>query len=72
MLIDNYRHNSHLRKLFCLYAFSQFFDRRDVTHFLADYKGPETGQRSQPKNLYEGNRYMVDGLNRNDENIGKG
>ena len=39
MLIDNYRH-IHIYKN----AFSQFFDRRDVTHFLADYKGAEPGQ----------------------------
>ena len=30
--IDDYRHIPYN-------AFSQFFDRRDVTHFLGDYKG---------------------------------
>ena len=43
MIIDNYTY-SHLRKLFCLYAFSQIFDCRDVTLFLANYKGAEPGQ----------------------------
>ena len=40
MLIDNYRH-IHIYEN-CSdnnYAFSQFFDRRDVTHFLGNYKG---------------------------------
>ena len=39
MLIDNYRH-IHIYEN----AFSQFFDRRDVTYFLAVYKGAEPGQ----------------------------
>ena len=39
MLIDNHRH-IHIYEN----AFSQFFNRRDVTHFLADYKGAEPSQ----------------------------
>ena len=30
-------------------VFSQFFDRRDVTQFLADYKGAEASQRPSHK-----------------------
>ena len=48
MLIDNYTY-SHLRKLSAKYAFSQIFDRRDVTHFLADYKGAEPSQPDPAK-----------------------
>ena len=51
MLIDNYTY-SHLQKLFCLYAFSQIFDCRDITHFLADYKGAEPGQQVPAKNSH--------------------
>ena len=40
MLIDNYYRHIHIYEN----AFSQFFDRRDVTHFLAVYKGAEPGQ----------------------------
>ena len=40
MLIANYRH-IHIYENCSAnnYAFSQIFDRRDDTHFLADYKG---------------------------------
>ena len=44
MLIDNYRRIHIYENCSAVYAFSQFFDRRDVTHFLADYKGAEPGQ----------------------------
>ena len=38
MLIDNYRH-IQIYENCSANAFIQFFDRRDVTHFLGDYKG---------------------------------
>ena len=41
MLIDNYR---HIHIYDNVSADMQFFNRRDVTHFLADYKGAEPGQ----------------------------
>ena len=43
MLLNNYKHihiyENCSANMLC----------RDVTHFLADYKGAEAGQRSQPK-----------------------
>ena len=41
MLIDNYRH-IHIYENCSADMHSQFFDLRDVTHFLANYKGAET------------------------------
>ena len=44
MLIDNYRH-IHIYENCSANMLSVNFDRRDVTHFLADYKGAEASQR---------------------------
>ena len=52
MLIDNYRH-IHIYEN----AFSQFFDRRDVTHFLAVYKGAEPGQPGPSQKNIDGKSF---------------
>ena len=52
MLIDNYRYIHIYKNCSADNAFSQFFDRRDVTHFLADYKGVGSGQRPSQIQVY--------------------
>ena len=51
MLIDNYRHIFFLTftKTSANMLSVNFSVGRDVTHFLADYKGAEARQPSQPK-----------------------
>ena len=49
MLIGNYRH-IHIYENSSVICFqSIFFIRHDVTHFLADFKGAEAGQRPSQK-----------------------
>ena len=44
MLIDNYRHIHIYENCSADMLSVNFFDPRDVTHFLAVYKGAEPGQ----------------------------
>ena len=45
MLIDNYKHIHIYENCSANMLSVNFFIRRDVTHFSADYKGAEAGQR---------------------------
>ena len=60
MIIDNYRHIHIYENCSANNAFSQFFDRRDVTHFLGDYKG--AGAVNIPANNQKYNRIKINNL----------